>query len=242
MASRTSRREWVRALPWAFGVGRYDRKQIHSVSERSVGYGFLIGDSVQNGSDSHSYQTGSYQCILLVATIRDNRGHRAHPVIFLRRMPDKRPTTAGILRGSERLLYYVAAVALIATVGFLCVSTTINIPTLLQSDGAFRTSITVLDRVLLLFIFAELLHSIRVILEEDRILVEPFLLIGIIAVIRRILLASAETTLSNSAEDFDRLIVELAVLSALVIALGVSFYLVRRVGRQEILENKEPES
>jgi hypothetical protein len=59
MASRTSRREWVRGLPWAFGVGRYDRKQIHSVSERSVGYGFLIGDSVQNHPNPHLYQTGS---------------------------------------------------------------------------------------------------------------------------------------------------------------------------------------
>ena len=44
MASRTSRREWVRGLPWASGVGRYDRKQIHSASERSDGYGFLIGE------------------------------------------------------------------------------------------------------------------------------------------------------------------------------------------------------
>jgi hypothetical protein len=59
MASRTSRREWVRGLPWAFGVGRYDRKQIHSVSERAVGYGFLIGESVQNHPNPHLYQTGS---------------------------------------------------------------------------------------------------------------------------------------------------------------------------------------
>src|SRR5829696_5811080 len=59
MASRTSRREWVRGLSWAFGVGRYDRKQIHSVSERSVGYGFLIGEGVQNHPNPHLYQTGS---------------------------------------------------------------------------------------------------------------------------------------------------------------------------------------
>jgi hypothetical protein len=48
MASRTLRREWVRGLPWAFGVGRYDRKRIYSVSERPVGYVFLIGESVRN--------------------------------------------------------------------------------------------------------------------------------------------------------------------------------------------------
>src|SRR5919112_439562 len=59
MASRTSRREWVRGLPWAFGVGRYDRKRIHSPSERSVGYFFLIGESVRNYPNPHLYQTGS---------------------------------------------------------------------------------------------------------------------------------------------------------------------------------------
>jgi uncharacterized membrane protein (DUF373 family) len=156
-------------------------------------------------------------------------------------MVDKRPTISGILRGSERVLYYVAALALIVTVGILVISTAIDIPTLLD-EGAFHTSITVLDRVLLIFIFAELLHSIRVILEEDRILVEPFLLIGIIAVIRRILIASAETTLYGSAEEFQRLTIELGVLSAMVIALGISFYLVRRVGRKELIDKEEPES
>src|SRR5918998_5978070 len=48
MASRTSRREWMRGLPSAFGVGRQECKRAHWASERSVGYVFLIGDSVRN--------------------------------------------------------------------------------------------------------------------------------------------------------------------------------------------------
>src|SRR4051794_7692422 len=59
MASRISRREWVRGLPSASGVGKYDRKRAHSASERSVGYGFLIEDSVRNHPNPHPYQTGS---------------------------------------------------------------------------------------------------------------------------------------------------------------------------------------
>src|SRR5215208_2729134 len=59
MASKTSRKEWVRGLPPAFGVGRYDRKRVHWASERSVGYGFLIGESVRNHPNLHPYQTGS---------------------------------------------------------------------------------------------------------------------------------------------------------------------------------------
>jgi hypothetical protein len=53
MASRTSRKEWVRGLPWAFGVGRQDCKRLHWASERSVGYGFLIGESVRNHPNLH---------------------------------------------------------------------------------------------------------------------------------------------------------------------------------------------
>src|SRR5829696_8900708 len=60
MASRTSRKEWVRGLPWAFGMCRYERKRFHWASERSVRYGFLIGDSVRNHPNPHPYQTGSY--------------------------------------------------------------------------------------------------------------------------------------------------------------------------------------
>src|SRR5215213_6129263 len=59
MASKTWRREWVRGLPWAFGVGRYERKRLHWASERSVGYGILIGDSLRNHPNLHLYQTGS---------------------------------------------------------------------------------------------------------------------------------------------------------------------------------------
>jgi hypothetical protein len=69
MASRISRREWVRGLPSAFGVGKYDRKQAHSASERSVGYVFLIGDSVQNHPNPLPYQTGSKNTRTPVATV-----------------------------------------------------------------------------------------------------------------------------------------------------------------------------
>src|SRR5215212_7670511 len=58
MASRTSRKEWMRGLPSAFGEGRYERKLIHSASERSVGYVFLIEESVQKHPNPHPYQTG----------------------------------------------------------------------------------------------------------------------------------------------------------------------------------------
>jgi len=49
----------MRGLPSAIGEGRYERKLVHSASERSVGYVFLIEESVQNHPNPHPYQTGS---------------------------------------------------------------------------------------------------------------------------------------------------------------------------------------
>ena len=50
----------MRGLSSAFGEGReYERKRVHSASERSVGYVFLIEESVQKHSNPHPYQTGS---------------------------------------------------------------------------------------------------------------------------------------------------------------------------------------
>ncbi len=157
-------------------------------------------------------------------------------------MTDKQKTASHFLHASERILYYLAALALIVTIGYFLVSTAISeVPDLLHT-GAFNASVTILDRVLFVFIFAELLHSIRIIIQEDRILADPFLLIGIIAVIRRILVVSAETQ-TSSAADFQQMLIELAVLAVLVLALGVSYFLVRRVERQAgTTSNKEPES
>ena len=157
-------------------------------------------------------------------------------------MTDKQKTASHFLHASERILYYLAALALIVTIGYFLVSTAISeVPDLLHT-GAFNASVTILDRVLFVFIFAELLHSIRIIIQEDRILADPFLLIGIIAVIRRILVVSAETQ-TSSAADFQQMLIELAVLAVLVLALGVSYFLVRRVERQaETTDNKELES
>ena len=153
-------------------------------------------------------------------------------------MTTKKQTASRLLHGSERILYYFAAVALLATICYFLVSTVIReVPDLLYT-GAFNASITILDRILFVFIFAELLHSIRIIIQEDRILADPFLLIGIIAVIRRILVVSAETQ-TSTAQDFQQMLMEMAVLALLVLALGVAYFLVRRVERQAKTTNKK---
>jgi uncharacterized membrane protein (DUF373 family) len=104
--------------------------------------------------------------------------------------------------------------------------------------GVLETSLTVLDRVLLAFIFVELIDTVRVTVRERGIFIaEPFLLVGLIAVVRRILLLTAEIE-GASAEEFQNMLIELGVMTGLVIVLTGALYFTRRMR----LSEKERES
>ena len=122
----------------------------------------------------------------------------------------------------------MVAVALLVTVGMLFVSAGQGLLAVFDA-GTLETALTVLDRVLLILIFVELLNTIEVIVQEREIVAEPFLLIGLIAVVRRILLVTAEAKQDLAAGEFQNLIIELGVLTALVISLAGALYITRRM-------------
>jgi uncharacterized membrane protein (DUF373 family) len=97
-----------------------------------------------------------------------------------------------------------------------------------------QTTLDILDRVLLITIFVELLITIEVIVREHQLVAEPFILIGLVAVVRRILLVTAEAGQSvQDPERFLNLITELGVLTALVISLSAALYVARRTVRRQ---------
>jgi uncharacterized membrane protein (DUF373 family) len=97
-----------------------------------------------------------------------------------------------------------------------------------------QTTLDILDRVLLTMIFVELLITIEVIVREHQLVAEPFILIGLVAVVRRILLVTAEAGQSvQDPERFLNLITELGVLTALVISLSAALYVARRTVRRQ---------
>jgi uncharacterized membrane protein (DUF373 family) len=88
-----------------------------------------------------------------------------------------------------------------------------------------------LDRILLLLIVAELIHTLRFVVLRGKIVVEPFLFVGLIAVVRRVLIITAELerqTLSGRALANELL--QLGLLGFLALALAVAIFLVRRSG------------
>ena len=148
---------------------------------------------------------------------------------------EKRPLLVTFLSYSERVVYYGATLALLVTVGILFVSAGASLLAVFEA-GPLETALEVLDRVLLIFIFVELLNTIGVFVQEHEIVAEPFLLIGLIAVVRRILLVTAEAGQTVEPDKFLNLIVELGVLTALVISLAAALYFTRRAGRSNVEE------
>jgi uncharacterized membrane protein (DUF373 family) len=147
--------------------------------------------------------------------------------------PVKELRLAEILGLSERVVYYVAAVALLVTVGMLFVSAGDSILRV-REVGPLETALEVLDRVLLIFIFAELLGTISTIVREREVKAEPFLLIGLIAVVRRILGVTVSIEQSLGTPEFTSLLLELGVLTGLVLTLTTALYFTRRMeGRRE---------
>ena len=97
-----------------------------------------------------------------------------------------------------------------------------------RSRPVTDVGVFLLERILLFFIIAELLHTLRLVDFGGTILVEPFLFIGLIAVVRRILLITAEAEGAGGPEDVTGFLVEIGVLGALTLALAISIHLLRR--------------
>ena len=90
-----------------------------------------------------------------------------------------------------------------------------------------------LDVLLLVFIVVELLFAVRTTVEKRELVAEPFLLVGIIASIKEIVVLSVEAAgVLGKGDEFRDRVIEIAVLGVLVVLLGVTSFLLRRKERE----------
>jgi uncharacterized membrane protein (DUF373 family) len=136
------------------------------------------------------------------------------------------------LIGFEAFLYGAVALLLAAAAVLVLVGTVHELAhSISTSAGAVDTAVTVLDRVLLLLIIAELAYTLRFVLRTHRIAVEPFLFIGLIAVVRRILIVTAQfERLPSGGRVLTNFLLELGLLGFLALALAIAVRLVGRAG------------
>jgi uncharacterized membrane protein (DUF373 family) len=136
------------------------------------------------------------------------------------------PATAqGAIGAAESLIYFVVAALLLVAAAFTVVGAVIDLVEGSDSRRITDAGVFVLDRILLLFIIGELLYTLRLVNFGGRILVEPFLFIGLIAVVRRVLVITAEFERGRQ-ETIDFLI-QIGALAALALVLAVAIHLLR---------------
>lgn len=133
---------------------------------------------------------------------------------------------------AENALYAVTAVVLVAGAILLLGEAAIDLVRS-ASDGVVAAVTATLDRLLLVFILVELLGAVRATMRERKLVGEPFLIVGMIASIKEIIVIaiSAKETFGEGAKFTDAML-EVGVLSALLLTLGVTTFLLRRKERE----------
>jgi uncharacterized membrane protein (DUF373 family) len=133
----------------------------------------------------------------------------------------------GVLERTESTILAVAAALLVVAATFTLVGTVVDLIEGSDSRAITDAGVFLLDRVLLLFIITELLYTLRLVDRRGRILVEPFLFIGLIAVVRRILVVTAETDLKQGRAALTDFLIQIGALGALALVLALAIYLLR---------------
>lgn len=122
------------------------------------------------------------------------------------------------------LLAATAALALLDAAGVLFEA--------LKMLGGAKQMLDVIDRLLFLLMIVEILHTVRVSMRSGRLTCEPFLIVGLIASIRRVLvitLQSSEVMHGPMTDErqamFTASMIELGVLGGLILVMVLSIFL-----------------
>jgi uncharacterized membrane protein (DUF373 family) len=132
----------------------------------------------------------------------------------------------------ERLVLTLIAVVLVVLALLLLGSSVVAMFKSLL-DGSIRdVAIDILDGVLLVMMTMEIVYTVTLSLQSHKLVAEPFLIIGIIAAIRRTLVITAESTkLENSPagqEAFRSTLLELGLLAFIIGVMAAAIFIMRR--------------
>ncbi len=140
------------------------------------------------------------------------------------------------LSKAEVVIYSVLAVLLFVT----ALATSANAAKMLWDGLGHWTiaaqTLVVLDQLLVVLMLVEILHTVRISIHSHFLVTEPFLVVGLIASIRRVLVITLEaatltkggTWSAEGASIFRASMFELGLLGLLILILVFSITLLRR--------------
>lgn len=145
-------------------------------------------------------------------------------------MKFKNMKVADYIRLAEKIILGIISIVLILLSIALIFDNIIILWKDVINGSISSAGIEILNGVLLVMMIMEIVNTVTMSFESHSLVAEPFLIIGIIAIIRRMLVITAESThleLSNPSA-FRSLLMELGLLGILVLAIVLSVYILRR--------------
>ena len=140
--------------------------------------------------------------------------------------------------GKTEIVIYSVLAALLAVTAFVTIATAGQILWIGLSHWTVAAqTLRVLNQLLIVLMLVEIMHTVRISIRSHVLVTEPFLVVGLIASIRRILVITLEAaTLTkeggwateSSSGIFHASMVELGLLGLMVLVLVISIALLRR--------------
>ena len=132
--------------------------------------------------------------------------------------------TIWVLEHAQDYIAIAVGVVLLVLATVLVVAGVVGFFTALGSQPVLQAGNVLVDRVLLVLILVEIVHTVVLSLRAHRLAAQPFIVVGLVAVIRRILfLLSSEVKVS---------VAELGMLIAMVVAFVAGLIAVSRFEKQ----------
>lgn len=136
----------------------------------------------------------------------------------------------------EHVIYVALAVLLSLAAVLALFSAGLAMFGALQHWSDLDPVLTVVERLLFALMLIEILHTVRASIRSGSLTAEPFLVVGLIASIRRMLVITLESSQQTQAGNwsaeseslFRAAMTELAVLGGIILVLVVSIFLLRR--------------
>ena len=138
----------------------------------------------------------------------------------------------------EDLVYVGLGVLLAASAVVLMLDGVVGFVRGLPGGAVQGRVIELLDRILLILMIVEILYTVQVSFREHTLAPEPFLIVGLIAATRRILVVTAEfAELARAGGTiFLHAILELGLLTAMALVLVVALVLLRKRSTEAVAD------
>ncbi len=136
----------------------------------------------------------------------------------------------------EAMLYGSVALLLVATAGLGLVHSGQLFAKAFQTGELYAQTVRLIESLLLVLMLVEILHTVRVSIKTHRLITVPFLTVGIIASVRRLLVITLEASNlvdpkgwdDSKREIFYGTMIEMGILAIFIGVLAASIVFLRK--------------